>query len=48
MAHILDEFRARTPEVIQRVQEQIPAAFPLRVSQTILNGFKARATRLHQ
>lgn len=48
MERILNEFSITAPEVIRRVQEQLPASFPLHVSQTILNGFKARVARLQQ
>lgn len=35
-----------TDRVIERVHQQLPAHFPAQVADTILNGLKARATRL--
>ncbi|MFS1161104.1 HipA domain-containing protein [Aeromonas salmonicida] len=46
MAQILSEFIESTDRVIERVHQQLPAHFPAQVADTILNGLKARATRL--
>ena len=46
MSDILRYFYQEMDDVIQRVKQQLPEDFPSEISNTILDGMKARAVRL--
>lgn len=46
MSNILRYFYQEMDDVIQRVKQQLPEDFPSEISNTILNGMKARVVRL--
>ncbi len=43
---VIDDLVARTPEVVQSVQRQLPANFPTGLAQSILGGLQAAADKL--
>jgi serine/threonine-protein kinase HipA len=46
MQMIMTDLVARTPEVIQQVQNLLPAGFPAPIADTVLAGIRARADQL--
>ena len=46
MEKILSDLCGSVDAVIERVTQQLPAGFPLAISDTILAGLKARSVRL--
>lgn len=44
--YVLDDLVARTPDVVSKVSAKIPAGFPQRVADTILEGLQAAANKL--
>lgn len=46
MVEIMQQFAADTPQVIERVRNQLPEDFPTHISETILDGLHHRAKRL--
>ena len=46
MQQILIDFKIKTPQVIERVREQLPSDFPKLISETIFNGVTKMAARL--
>ena len=46
MQLILIDFKIKTPQVIERVREQLPSDFPKLISEAIFNGVTKMAARL--
>lgn len=44
--HVLDDLVARTPQVMDTVRDRLPAGFPAKVADSILDGLRAAAETL--